>query len=91
MRVISDDDIFDDMAEFIEETQSEKGGVNVCEFVQKMKNEGRSEGFSIGRNEERNNIFALFSKLYAEGRSADVERATKDKNYLNALMESENL
>ena len=99
MRVISDDDIFDNMAEFIEDTQSEKGGVNVCEFVQKMKNEGRSEGvllgrregFSIGRNEERNNIFALFSKLYAEGRSADVERATKDKNYLNALMESENL
>ena len=99
MRVISDDDIFDDMAEFIEDTQSKKGGVNVCEFVQKMKNEGRNEGvllgrregFSIGRNEERNNIFALFSKLYAEGRSADVERATKDKNYLNALMESENL
>ena len=95
MRVISDDDIFDNMAEFIEDTQSEKGGVNVCEFVQKMKNEGvllgRREGFSIGRNEERNNIFALFSKLYAEGRSADVERATKDKNYLNALMESENL
>ena len=51
MRVISDDDIFDNMAEFIEETQREKGGVSVCEFVQKMKNEGRSEGFSLGRSE----------------------------------------
>ena len=36
MRVISDDAIFDNMIEFIEETQSEKGGVNVCEFVQKI-------------------------------------------------------
>ena len=51
MRVISDDNIFDNMADFIEETQREKGGVNVCEFVQKMKNEGRSEGFSLGRKE----------------------------------------
>ena len=99
MRVISDDEIFDNMAEFIEETQSEKGGVNVCEFVQKMRNDGRSEGvllgrsegFSIGRSEERDNIFSLFSKLYAAGRSADVERATKDRDYLNALMESESL
>ncbi len=51
MRVISDDEIFDNMAEFIEETQKEKGGVNVCEFVQKMKNEGRIEGISLGRSE----------------------------------------
>ncbi len=51
MRVISDDEIFDNMAKFIEETQKEKGGVNVCEFVQKMKNEGRIEGISLGRSE----------------------------------------
>ena len=52
---------------------------------------GRSEGFSIGRSEERDNIFSLFSKLYAAGRSADVERASKARDYLNALMESESL
>ena len=62
-RVISDDEIFDTMADFIEETQTEKGGVNVCEFIQRMKNEGialgekrgftlgRNEGFTLGRNE----------------------------------------
>ncbi len=43
--------LLDDTAEFIEETQREKGGVSVCEFVQKMRNEGRSEGFSLGRSE----------------------------------------
>ena len=102
MRVISDDVIFDDMAAFIEKTQSEKGGVNVCEFVQRMKNEGISEGLLQGRTEgllqgrkegivlERDNIFSLFSRLYAEGRNSDVERATKDRDFLNALLSEQN-
>ena len=94
MRVISDDVIFDDMAAFIEKTQSEKGGVNVCEFVQRMKNEGISEGLLQGRREgivlERDNIFSLFSRLYAEGRNSDVERATKDRDFLNALLSEQN-
>ena len=55
MRVISDDEIFDNMAEFIEESQREKGGVSVCEFVQRMRNEGvligKSEGIALGRKE----------------------------------------
>ncbi len=94
MRVISDDDIFDDMAEFIEETQSEKGGVNVCEFVQKMKNEGRSEGvllgrkegFSLGRNEGISSMQAVLSALYAQGREDDVKRALTDSAYLAELL-----
>ena len=94
MRVISDDVIFDDMAAFIEKTQSEKGGVNVCEFVQRMKNEGISEGLLQGRREgivlERDNIFSLFSRLYAAGRNSDVERATKDRDFLNALLSEQN-
>ncbi len=52
LRVISDDEIFDNIADFIEEVQKEKGCVNVCEFVQKMKNEGKREVFPLGRNED---------------------------------------
>ena len=97
-RVISDDEIFDTMADFIEETQTEKGGVNVCEFIQRMKNEGRNEGialgekrgFTLGRSEGftlgENGVLSLFSKLYAAGREADVRRATADREYLHALM-----
>ena len=70
MRVISDDNIFDDMADFIEETQREKGGVNVCEFVQKMKNEGRSEGFSLGRKEG-------FSLGRSEGISLQAKKSAR--------------
>lgn len=63
LRVLSNDEIFSDMENFILETQSEKGGLQVNEFVQKIKNEGRSEGFSLGRSEGfslgRNEGFAL--------------------------------
>ena len=98
LRVLSNDEIFSDMENFILETQSEKGGLQVNEFVQKIKNEGRSEGFSLGRSEGfalgqregvtlgQNNILSLFSKLYALGRGSDVERATTDKKYLSELM-----
>ena len=98
MRVISDDDIFDDMAEFIEETQREKGGVSVCEFVQKMRNEGvvlgRNEGIALGRNEgialgEQRAISSMqsaLSALYAQGREEDIKRALSDKVYLAELL-----
>ena len=90
MRVISDDDIFDNMAEFIEDTQSEKGGVNVCEFVQKMKNEGvllgRREGFALGEQRAISSMQAALSALYAQGREDDVKRALTDSAYLAELL-----
>ena len=78
LRVISDDEIFCDMTDFIIEMQREKGGVNVCEFVQKIKNEGISMG--------ENNVLNLISKLYAAGRGNDVERMAKDHEYLKKIM-----
>ena len=98
LKVISDDEIFDDMADFIIEEQRKKGGVNVCEFVQKIKNEGRNEGIVLGRNEGivlgRNegiargekNVLSLISKLYAAGRGSDVERIANDYEYLKQVM-----
>ena len=94
LRVLSNDEIFSDMENFILETQSEKGGLQVNEFVQKIKSEGfslgRNEGFALGQREgvtlRQNNILSLFSKLYALGRGSDVERATTDKKYLSELM-----
>ena len=74
--------------------QSEKGGVNVCEFVQKMKNEGRLEGVLVGRREgvalgEQRGISSMqaaLSALYAQGREADVKRALTDSAYLAELL-----
>ena len=90
MRVISDDDIFDNMAEFIEETQREKGGVSVCEFVQKMKNEGvvlgRNEGIALGEQRAISSMQSALSALYAQGREDDIKRALSDSVYLAELL-----
>ena len=47
--------------------------------------QGMARGIAQGVERERNNLLSLFSSLYASGRSADVERATKDRDYLNKL------
>ncbi len=47
--------------------------------------QGIARGIAQGVERERNNLLSLFSSLYASGRSADVERATKDRDYLNKL------
>ena len=90
MRVISDDDIFDNMAEFIEETQKEKGGVSVCEFVQKMRNEGvvlgRNEGIALGEQRAISSMQSALSALYAQGREEDIKRALSDSVYLAELL-----
>ena len=47
--------------------------------------QGITQGYSKGVVQGTNNVLSLFSNLYAQGRSADVERATKDREYLNKL------
>ena len=51
LKAVSHDDIFDSMKDFIIETQREKGGFQMSEFVQKMITRGRNEGIALGRNE----------------------------------------
>lgn len=95
LRVISNDRMFLEMEEYVSEIQREEGGVQVCEFVQKMKNEGRIDGIAIGRREGRiegeesatTKIMTLFSKLLAAGKTEDVQKATNDRAYLQKLMD----
>ena len=47
---------------------------------------GRSEGISIGRSAGINSMTSLMSRLYAEGRDADVKRAMTDSAYLAELL-----
>ena len=70
----------------------------MCEFVQKMKNEGRlegrSEGVLLGRKEgvalgeQRaiSSMQAALLALYAQGREDDVKRALTDSAYLAELL-----
>ena len=47
---------------------------------------GRTEGISIGRSAGINSMTSLMSRLYAEGRDADVKRAMTDSAYLAELL-----
>ncbi len=46
-------------------------------------NIGRSEGIALGENK----ILSLFSSLISDNRKDDIERATKDRVYLQKLMD----
>lgn len=58
------------------------GGVNMCEVIQKIKDEGRIQGAATATN----NITALLAKLHETGRNDDLYRALSDRDYLNKLM-----
>ena len=70
----------------------------MCEFVQKMKNEGRlegrlegvlvgrREGVALGEQRGISSMQAALSALYAQGREADVKRALTDSAYLAELL-----
>lgn len=58
---------------------------NMCDLSAGVWEKGVAQGRVQGMAQERNNMFALLSKLYASGRGADVERAAKDKDYMNKL------
>ena len=113
-QVISNDDIYSEMEDFVYETQRVKGGTKVIDIFRQNYNKGisigrnegisigrnegisigrnegisigRNEGISIGRNEGISSLTAVMSRLFAEGRDADVKRAMSDSTYLQELL-----
>ena len=107
LRVISNDDVFTRLERDIAQTQQAQGGVNMCDFVQKIRTEGialgrtegiavgerrgialgRTEGITLGRTEGETTMMSLFSKLFAEGRIGDAQKASTDRAYLRQLLD----
>ena len=48
--------------------------------------EGRAEGKAEGKAEGEDAIVTLMQKLFATGRGAELERASKDSEYRKKLM-----
>lgn len=87
-RVMSGDSSFRDIQrEILNYAKKDAGGVKMCDVIQAIKQEGRTEGFASGEKTATDKILALFSKLYAMGRTEDVRRATNDREYLKKLMD----
>ena len=78
------------MEDFVYETQRVKGGTKVIDIFRQNYNKGialgRNEGISIGRNEGISSMTAVMSRLFAQGRDADVKRAMTDSAYLQELL-----
>lgn len=51
------------------------------------REEGREEGRKEGREEEHTEIMDVFNWLFDSGRSADVEKAIKDKEFYQKVLE----
>lgn len=61
-----------------------KGRVTtMCEVADRLENRGRIEGEILGENK----FATLITKLFAAGRSADVELAAKDEDARKRLYE----
>ena len=76
------------LAEFLRKNRAEVLRVSIFEYDEEEhmrleREESRQEGFEEG--EER--INDLYGKLFELGRSEDVKRAIKDKEYRNKLLE----
>ena len=69
------------------EAKKTTGGVKMCDVIQAIKTEGRVEGRIEGEKTATDKILSLFAKLYALGKGDDVQKATKDREYLKKLME----
>lgn len=66
-----------------QENTSIAGGATMCEVLDKI--EGR--GIAIGKEQGQNDVLELFRKLFSDGRSVDVQKATTDRSYLKKLFD----
>ncbi len=89
-QAISDDNIYSEMEDYVYQTQKRTGGTKVVDIFRQNYNKGVAFGRTEGIALERNNLLSLFSNLYAQGRGADVERATKDSAFLDKLLSEAN-
>ena len=62
-----------------------KEGGDMCQALKELLQDERAEGREEGREEENLRLTSLVQKLLYAGRSEDLLRATKDKDYLKRL------
>lgn len=58
----------------------------MCELYERVEKEGIAKGKAEGKTEGAQNILTLMQKLFAAGRIADAEKATRDTAYCSKLL-----
>ena len=83
------------MSEFVQKmiNRGRTEGISIgrTEGISIGRTEGISQGMVLGRNEGISSMASLLAKMYAQGRSKDVERAVTDSEYLKQLFAEYNM
>ncbi|MBO5535062.1 MAG: hypothetical protein J6B53_06630 [Clostridia bacterium] len=75
------------LKKYLEEREKEVVNIMIELFNQELAvKEYGDEREEKGRNEGRNEITQLSAKLFSLGKGKDVEKATKDPNYMQKLL-----
>lgn len=73
--------------EIKKETSWMKGEIDMCQAIDEMLQDEREEGREEGRQEGINRVSFLFQKLIENQRFEDLERAAKEAEFRNQLLE----
>lgn len=66
--------------------ENEKGEIDMCLAISGMKEDARNEGIQKGIQEGETLILTLIQKLFAEGRSEEIQKIAEDEVYRNRLL-----
>ena len=66
--------------------ENEKGEIDMCLAISGMKEDARREGIQEGIQEGETLILTLIQKLFAEGRSEEIQKIAEDEVYRNRLL-----
>ena len=66
--------------------ETKEGVQTMCKIMEELKQEGFAQGEARGKALGEERFALLMQKLYALGRTDDVQRISVDKDYRNALM-----
>ncbi len=68
-----------DLMKYKEDWRNVRGEIDMCRAIEGIKEEGREEGREQGRMEGELKLGLLISKLFADGRLEDVQKAANDE------------
>ena len=78
LSALAGDDRFESLIPQMLEEEKVKGGVSMCEWLDKYENRGREAGMEKGME--------LIKRLLNDGRMEDIYKVTTDKEYQKQLI-----
>ena len=82
LKALTGDNRYEEIIPAMQEEQEEKGGVSMCELLDKYVN----KGMEAGRKEGMERVNELIRHLIGDGRSEEIAHVVSDRDYQNRLL-----